>query len=67
MRRANPRVVLRNHLAEIAIRRARAGDFSEVQRLLVALQQPHTVQDADHDLMDFPPAWASTLEISCSS
>lgn len=67
MRRANPRIVLRNHLAEVAIRRARAGDFAEVQRLLLALQQPHAARDDDHDLMDFPPAWASTLEISCSS
>jgi len=67
MRRANPRIVLRNHLAEVAIRRASAGDFSEVQRLLLALQQPYTVCEADHALMDFPPAWASSLEISCSS
>lgn len=67
MRRANPRVVLRNHLAETAIRRATAGDFSEVQRLLLALQHPHTVRDADTALLDFPPAWAASLEVSCSS
>jgi len=29
----NPQVVLRNHLGELAIRRAREGDFSELQRL----------------------------------
>jgi uncharacterized protein YdiU (UPF0061 family) len=36
---ANPKYVLRNWLAEVAIRQARAGDFSEVQRLLSCLRQ----------------------------
>ena len=36
----NPAVVLRNHLAEGAIRAAQAGDFSETQRLLAVLQRP---------------------------
>ena len=46
MNRINPSVVLRNHLAEAAIRQAQAGDFSEVQRLLKVLQNPF---DEDHD------------------
>ncbi|MFX7140326.1 protein adenylyltransferase SelO family protein, partial [Acinetobacter baumannii] len=33
----NPKYVLRNHLAEVAIQRAREKDFSEVQRLLAVL------------------------------
>jgi uncharacterized protein YdiU (UPF0061 family) len=67
MRRTNPLYVLRNHLAETAIRRAQSGDFSEVQRLHQLLQQPFTEQagcDAD---AGFPPEWAKSLEISCSS
>jgi uncharacterized protein YdiU (UPF0061 family) len=66
MRRANPAVVLRTHLAETAIRRAEAGDFSEVQRLQRVLSQPwdDPAEPAD---ADFPPDWAQQLEVSCSS
>ena len=56
---------LRNHLAEVAIERARDGDFSEVQRLLSVLQRPY---DEDHGAdAGFPPDWAAQLEVSCSS
>ena len=37
MNRVNPMFVLRNHLAEVAIREARGGDFSETARLLAVL------------------------------
>jgi len=67
MRRTNPRVVLRNHLAQIAIQRAEQGDDSEVQRLLKALHAPFDDRDGEDDLADFPPAWAQQIEISCSS
>ncbi len=33
MLKTNPRFVLRNHLAEQAIRAAKLGDFSELQTL----------------------------------
>jgi uncharacterized protein YdiU (UPF0061 family) len=67
MNAANPKYVLRNHLAEKAIVRARGGDFSEVDRLCRVLARPFDEQpehDADADL---PPDWASGLEVSCSS
>ena len=66
MKRVNPAVVLRNHLAEGAIRQAQAGDFSEVERLLKVLQHPF---DEPALLSDagFPPDWAQSLEVSCSS
>ncbi|QPF72888.1 YdiU family protein [Roseateles sp. DAIF2] len=66
MRATNPAVVLRNHLAEGAIRQAQAGDFGEVTRLLKVLQRPfdEPVSAAD---ADFPPDWAQHLEVSCSS
>ncbi|MDL2336596.1 MAG: YdiU family protein [Pseudomonadota bacterium] len=67
MNRVNPSVVLRNHLAEGAIRQAQAGDFSEVQRLLKVLQHPYDeVHDASADA-GFPPEWAQHIEVSCSS
>ena len=67
MNRVNPAVVLRNHLAESAIRQAQAGDFEEVQRLLKVLVHPF---DERHDTSvdaDFPPDWAHHIEVSCSS
>ncbi|MFZ2987735.1 protein adenylyltransferase SelO [Ideonella sp.] len=67
MRRANPKFVLRNHLAEQAIRQAEAGDFSEVQRLLKVLQRPFDEQVEHEADAGLPPDWAQHLEISCSS
>ena len=67
MNRVNPSVVLRNHLAEAAIRQAQAGDFSEVQRLLKVLQNPFDEAHETTADADFPPAWAEHIEVSCSS
>ncbi len=67
MRAVNPRYVLRNHLAEEAIVRARAGDFSEIERLAQVLRTPFDDQPAFERYADLPPAWASELEVSCSS
>lgn len=67
MRLANPKFVLRNHLAEVAIRQAREGDFSEVQRLHRLLQQPFEEQPGNEAYAGFPPSWAHQLEVSCSS
>ncbi len=44
MNRVNPKYVLRNYLAETAIRRAQAHDFSEIDRLLAVLQHPYDEQ-----------------------
>ena len=69
MNRLNPKFVLRNHLAEVAIREARAGNFSEVERLLKVLQAPFDEQDtaASNAYAGFPPDWAQSIEVSCSS
>lgn len=67
MRAANPKFVLRNHLAEQAIRRAKDGDFSEVRRLAALLQTPYDEHPGCEADADFPPDWASSIEISCSS
>jgi uncharacterized protein YdiU (UPF0061 family) len=62
----NPAVVLRNHLAEGAIRAAQAGDFSETARLLKVLQRPFDEPVLPSDAA-LPPDWAQHLEVSCSS
>jgi uncharacterized protein YdiU (UPF0061 family) len=67
MQRINPHVVLRNHLAETAIRQAEAGDASEVRRLLRVLSQPFDEDLAQPTDADFPPGWAGSLAVSCSS
>ena len=67
MNRVNPKYVLRNHLAETAIVRARVGDFSEVELLATLLQRPFDEQPEHEADAGFPPDWASHLEVSCSS
>jgi uncharacterized protein YdiU (UPF0061 family) len=67
MRRANPLYVLRNHMAETAIKRAQAGDYSEVQRLYQLLQKPFDEQAGCEADAAFPPDWAQGIEVSCSS
>ena len=67
MLRTNPKFVLRNHLAEVAIRQAQADDFAEIDRLLHLLQSPFDEHPGMDAWADFPPDWAGQLEISCSS
>ena len=62
----NPAVVLRNHLAEGAIRAAQRDDFTEIERLLKVLSRPFDEPALPSDAA-LPPDWASTLEVSCSS
>ena len=63
----NPQLVLRNHLAEQAIRAAQAGNFSEVHTLQALLERPFDEHPGFEAYADFPPDWAQQLSISCSS
>lgn len=63
----NPKFVLRNHLGEEAIRAAKLKDFSGVDTLLALLQAPFEEHPGHESFADFPPDWASSIEISCSS
>ena len=67
MRAHNPKYVLRNHLGEEAIRAAKQGDFSKVEQLLEVLQSPFDEHPTHEALAGLPPAWAASIEISCSS
>ena len=67
MNRVNPKYVLRNHLVETAIQRARDGDYEETRRLLKVLERPFDEQSDHAAYADFPPEWAQTIEVSCSS
>ncbi|WP_349335400.1 protein adenylyltransferase SelO [Delftia sp. DS1230] len=67
MQESNPRFVLRNHLGEITIRAAKQGDFTAVRQLLAVLQTPFAPHAEHAEWAGFPPDWASSIEISCSS
>jgi uncharacterized protein YdiU (UPF0061 family) len=67
MLKINPTYVLRNHLGEQAIRAAKTKDFAETERLLALLQNPFDERQGCEAYADFPPDWASGIEISCSS
>ncbi|MBP6597861.1 MAG: YdiU family protein [Giesbergeria sp.] len=67
MLKTNPKYVLRNHLGEQAIRAAQKGDFTELQTLQTLLSRPCDEHPGFASYADHPPAWASTISISCSS
>ena len=65
--RTNPQRLLRNYLAELAIRAAHRGDFTEVQRLFAALSEPFGERPQWAAYNEPPPEWGRQLLISCSS
>lgn len=67
MLETNPKFVLRNHLGEQAIRQAKLKDFSEVNTVLTLLETPFDEHPGFDAYAGFPPDWASSIEISCSS
>ncbi|MFP5391720.1 MAG: protein adenylyltransferase SelO [Gammaproteobacteria bacterium] len=67
MNRVNPKYVLRNYLAQVAIEKAQNQDYSEVARLLAVLEHPFDEQPENEQYAALPPDWASHLEVSCSS
>ena len=67
MRRANPKYILRNYLAQLAIDKAEEGDFSEVNRLAALLRHPYDSQPEFEEYAKLPPEWGKKMEISCSS
>nr|WP_267874722.1 YdiU family protein [Massilia glaciei] len=67
MDRVNPKYVLRNYLAQVAIDKAQHKDFSEIDKLLAVLERPFDEQPENAAYAALPPDWASHLEVSCSS
>ncbi|QLG87976.1 YdiU family protein [Chitinibacter bivalviorum] len=63
----NPKYILRNHLAQIAIDQAEKGDFSEVDRLFACLCRPFDEQSEYDHYAKLPPSWVKELSVSCSS
>jgi uncharacterized protein YdiU (UPF0061 family) len=67
MNKVNPKYILRNYLAQIAIEKAQNDDFSEVNKLLKILESPFDEQPENESYAKLPPDWAEGLEVSCSS
>lgn len=67
MNLSNPKYILRNYLAQIAIEKAEAGDYSEIGRLHAVLRRPFDEQPENDDYAALPPDWGRHMEISCSS
>ncbi len=63
----NPKFVLRNYLAQVAIDKAEQKDFSEIAKLLAVLENPFDEQHENESYAALPPDWASHLAVSCSS
>lgn len=67
MDQVNPKYILRNYLAQMAIAAAERDDPEPLARLHHCLQQPFAEQPEYEDLAGLPPDWGRHLEISCSS
>ena len=67
MLRTNPKFVLRNHLGEQAIQQAKIGHFDEIHVLHRLLSSPFDEHPGFDSHAAFPPDWASSIAISCSS
>lgn len=64
----NPKYVLRNYIAERAIRKAvDEDDYSEIERVRLLLKNPFAEQPELESYTEHAPAWARDLIISCSS
>ena len=67
MNAVNPKYILRNHLAQVAIEKAQQQDFSEVAKLLSVLERPFDEQEQYQEYANPPPPDLECIEVSCSS
>lgn len=65
MNRANPKYVLRNYMAQLAIDAAAAGDYSIVDELFNLLLKPYDEQPESEKWFTKRPDWAKT-KVGCS-
>ena len=68
MNEVNPKYILRNYLAEVAIRRAEDhNEYAEIDSLFKLLRAPFEEHEGYESYDSETPEWAQNLELSCSS
>ena len=68
MNSVNPKYVLRNYLAEVAIRKAEdLNQYDEIETLFNLLKSPFESHKGFESYDSEAPEWAQSLELSCSS
>ena len=68
MNSVNPKYVLRNYLAEVAIRKAEdLNQYDEIETLFNLLKSPFESHKVFDSYDSEAPEWAQSLELSCSS
>ena len=68
MKQINPKYILRNYLAEVAIREAEdLKKYEEIDILFRLLEKPFDSKNGFDSYDSEPPYWAKNLELSCSS
>ncbi|WP_286237631.1 protein adenylyltransferase SelO [Neptuniibacter halophilus] len=67
MRAVNPEFILRNYMAEEAIRSATEGDFTLVHSLTDLLRKPMQENPDFAHYAEAPPEWAGGICLTCSS
>ncbi len=64
----NPKYILRNYMAQIAIEKAQdEHDYSTIEDLFRVLQRPFDEHPDMQDYAEAPPDWAGGVQVSCSS
>jgi len=68
MKQVNPKYILRNYMAEVAIKKAtEEQNYSEIDVLLKLLQKPFDEHEDLEHYAGHPPEWAQKISVSCSS
>lgn len=68
MKAVNPKYILRNYLAEMAIRAAEdEKDYTHIEQLMCVLQNPFDEHKEFESYAAQPPDWAQKISVSCSS
>ncbi|HPF45655.1 MAG: YdiU family protein [Alphaproteobacteria bacterium] len=67
MKKINPKYILRNYLAQLAIQNSENGDHSDLHRLYTVLKNPYDEQPEFESYARETPPWGQHLQISCSS
>ena len=67
MKKVNPKYILRNYMAEVAIKKAEQKDYSEIEKLFNLLQNPFDEHPEHDSYAGYPPQWSQEISVSCSS